>query len=175
MDEYKIPLDIYNKMLEKVKKQPNRYKALDAVNYFFNKNVTYMKDSTFHKKPDYWQCRQETLKYGHGDCDDYAIAKYMTLLSAGVPQEDMYLAFVYSGLVPHLILVVKTQIKRWFGFGKEVTKYVVLDNNSLNLYCLDETLYEVVSEFRYAPLDTTSKLGKAFLKERDMGGELPDL
>ena len=34
---------------------------------------------------DYWASPLETLQSGMGDCEDFAIAKYFTLLALGVP------------------------------------------------------------------------------------------
>ena len=43
---------------------------------------------------DYWSTPKEFLLQGHGDCEDYAIAKYFTLLELGVKKESLYLAIV---------------------------------------------------------------------------------
>ena len=35
--------------------------------------------------PDRWSPPLETLATGRGDCEDYAIAKYVALTAAGIP------------------------------------------------------------------------------------------
>lgn len=42
---------------------------------------------------DRWSYPLETLTTGRGDCEDYAIAKYVPLVDAGVPKEDVKLTF----------------------------------------------------------------------------------
>ena len=44
--------------------------------------------------PDRWSPPLETLTTGHGDCEDYAIAKYVALLRAGMSEEDVKLVIV---------------------------------------------------------------------------------
>lgn len=39
--------------------------------------------------PDVWTSPLMTFAYGAGDCEDYAIAKYVALREAGVPPEDL--------------------------------------------------------------------------------------
>jgi predicted transglutaminase-like cysteine proteinase len=43
---------------------------------------------------DRWSPPLETLATGRGDCEDYAIAKYVALLSAGISKEDVKLVIV---------------------------------------------------------------------------------
>ena len=40
---------------------------------------------------DHWSSPLETLSSGRGDCEDYAIAKYIALVEAGVAEEDVKL------------------------------------------------------------------------------------
>lgn len=44
--------------------------------------------------PDRWSSPLETFSTGRGDCEDYAIAKYVALVEAGVPEEDVKLIIV---------------------------------------------------------------------------------
>ena len=43
---------------------------------------------------DYWAAPIEALKSGKGDCEDYAIAKYMTLISMGIGAENLRITYV---------------------------------------------------------------------------------
>jgi predicted transglutaminase-like cysteine proteinase len=48
--------------------------------------------------PDRWSAPLETLSTGRGDCEDYAIAKYVALIRAGLPREDIKLVIVRGDL-----------------------------------------------------------------------------
>lgn len=65
-----------------------------AANDFFNKNTTFVDDIVHWKQSDYWATPLETLGTGAGDCEDYTIAKYATLLEMGVPMERLRLIYV---------------------------------------------------------------------------------
>src|SRR5262249_37689852 len=43
---------------------------------------------------DYWATPLETLGMGRGDCEDFAIAKYVTLVALGIPQDHLRLIYV---------------------------------------------------------------------------------
>lgn len=67
---------------------------LEQVNAFFNSNVVFLSDMTLWKKRDYWATPKEMLTIGGGDCEDYAIAKYITLKQLGVDEEKLRLTYV---------------------------------------------------------------------------------
>jgi predicted transglutaminase-like cysteine proteinase len=67
---------------------------LEAVNTFFNRHIFYMEDSQLWGQHDYWASPLETLGVGAGDCEDYSIAKYMTLKLLGVPKNKLRLIYV---------------------------------------------------------------------------------
>ena len=67
---------------------------LQEVNRFFNRNIRYTEDIQLWKKSDYWATPLETLGMRAGDCEDYAIAKYLTLLNLGVPVNQLRLIYV---------------------------------------------------------------------------------
>ena len=66
---------------------------LEAVNRFFNQ-VPYRSDMKAWGKRDFWASRLKFLGKGMGDCEDYAVAKYLTLIQMGVPQERLFLTYV---------------------------------------------------------------------------------
>lgn len=66
---------------------------LSRVNDFFNQ-VPYQSDIANWGSKDYWAAPLEMLSRGRADCEDYAIAKFFTLLQMGLPQEKLYLTFV---------------------------------------------------------------------------------
>jgi predicted transglutaminase-like cysteine proteinase len=67
---------------------------LTQVNRFVHKNVRYMTDIQLYSQEDYWATPLETFGQGLGDCEDYAIAKYMTLRAMGVSNDKLRLIYV---------------------------------------------------------------------------------
>lgn len=75
--------------------RPLAHKAkLEAVNDFFNNRVLFVDDIYNWKESDYWATPLETMGVLKGDCEDFTIAKYMTLLLAGMPMEHLRLFYV---------------------------------------------------------------------------------
>jgi predicted transglutaminase-like cysteine proteinase len=85
---------------------------LEAVNTFFNRHVTYEEDSVVWGQTDYWATPLETLGRGLGDCEDYSIAKYVSLGLLGVPIERLRITYVRAQIgvpgsgvsVAHMVL-----------------------------------------------------------------------
>lgn len=67
---------------------------LQRVNDFFNRRTRFGDDLEIWGKSDYWATPLETLGRGEGDCEDFAIAKYVTLKLLGVPSGKMRLTYV---------------------------------------------------------------------------------
>lgn len=68
-------------------------RKLSHINTFINK-VLPSHDIKSNNSLDYWATPKEFLIGGHGDCEDYAIAKYFTLLELGIKKEHLYFAVV---------------------------------------------------------------------------------
>jgi predicted transglutaminase-like cysteine proteinase len=66
---------------------------LESVNDFFNK-VEFKSDMKVWKQRDYWASREEFLDIDEGDCEDYVIAKYFTLLQLGFSEKQIFLTYV---------------------------------------------------------------------------------
>jgi len=67
---------------------------LRAVNEFFNHQIMARADQGTEKGCDYWQSPIETLVRGVGDCDDFAMAKYVSLRLLGIPSEQLRVASI---------------------------------------------------------------------------------
>lgn len=67
---------------------------LRKVNEFFNKRIRFAEDSAVWGGADYWATPLELLGRGAGDCEDYAIAKYFSLVEAGVERSKLRLIYV---------------------------------------------------------------------------------
>jgi predicted transglutaminase-like cysteine proteinase len=68
-------------------------RKLSHINSFINK-IFPAHDISTKLAIDYWATPKEFLLEGHGDCEDYAIAKYFTLLELGIPKEKLYFGVV---------------------------------------------------------------------------------
>jgi predicted transglutaminase-like cysteine proteinase len=81
----------------------------NEVNNMMNK-VRYIGDQKNWGKSDYWETPIEFMTYG-GDCEDFAIAKYVSLRALGVPDRAMRVAIVKDTEknIAHAILIVYTE------------------------------------------------------------------
>jgi predicted transglutaminase-like cysteine proteinase len=71
---------------------------LAAVNDHLNRTIEFADDAVVWGREDYWASPVETLSRGAGDCEDYAIAKYFSLVASGVPVSSMRLVYVRAML-----------------------------------------------------------------------------
>lgn len=67
---------------------------IKRVNAFFNQRIAFREDAEIWGVMDYWATPLETLGRGAGDCEDFTIAKYVTLKLLDVPIERMRLIYV---------------------------------------------------------------------------------
>ncbi|WP_040886657.1 transglutaminase-like cysteine peptidase [Marinobacter santoriniensis] len=68
-------------------------RQLRLVNSFFNR-VRFVSDIQHWGEEDYWATPVELLTTNGGDCEDFSIAKYLTLKSMGVPDDQMRIVYV---------------------------------------------------------------------------------
>lgn len=81
---------------------------LRMVNDFFNL-LLFVPDSQHWGRNDYWATPMEMLGTGGGDCEDYSIAKYFTLLAMGMDSDKLKITYVKArgyGLInaAHMVL-----------------------------------------------------------------------
>lgn len=67
---------------------------LRRINDFFNRRIAFDSDISIWGQSDYWATPIETLGQGSGDCEDFSIAKYYSLLQLGVPIQKLRLVYV---------------------------------------------------------------------------------
>ncbi len=67
---------------------------LQAVNQFFNRRLRFTTDQATWGVPDYWATPLEFMRQAQGDCEDFAIAKYVSLRMLGIPAEQLRLIYV---------------------------------------------------------------------------------
>lgn len=109
-----------------------RFDLYAAVNRAVNQQIQYATDRANYGLEDYWT----RPKNGLGDCDDYTLEKRARLLAAGVPIEDLRIAFVEIPGVGYHAILVATDPERgdW-----------VLDNRQEHLVRFSETGYRLIS------------------------------
>jgi predicted transglutaminase-like cysteine proteinase len=74
--------------------------------------------------PDHWSAPFETLRSNRGDCEDYAIVKYVALLEGGLPEDDVKIVIVRNVLPDEDHAEVAVRVDgRW----------LILDNRTLTL------------------------------------------
>lgn len=66
---------------------------LNAVNQFFNQ-LQFKNDKEVWRKADYWATPIEFTSIGAGDCEDFSIAKYFSLVSLGVDEKKLRITYV---------------------------------------------------------------------------------
>ena len=95
---------------------------LETVNRAVNDAIRYTGDMEQHGVADLWSAPLATFGSGRGDCEDYAIAKYVALREAGVAAEDMRIVLVRDMAVreDHAVLAVR-----------EGGRWMILDNRSM--------------------------------------------
>lgn len=68
---------------------------LKVINGFFNKLI-FIDDSKLWGEENYWATPIEFIGANGGDCEDFAIAKYFSLLELGIEDEKMRITMVKS-------------------------------------------------------------------------------
>ena len=72
----------------------NEEAQVKNINAFFNDNIRFEDDITHWKQSDYWATPLETLGSDAGDCEDFTIAKYISLIHLGIPAERLRIIYV---------------------------------------------------------------------------------
>lgn len=67
---------------------------LQSINQFFNRRLLFREDIESWGQIDYWASPLEFLEKGQGDCEDYAIGKYFSLIASGVAPTRLRLVYV---------------------------------------------------------------------------------
>ena len=71
---------------------------LKRINDFINRNIVFEDDRSIWDQSDYWATPLETIGQGRGDCEDFAIIKYVALREAGIPTSKLRLVYVKATL-----------------------------------------------------------------------------
>ena len=121
-------------------------KKLRIINGFFN-NFRSRSDQENYGAQEYWAAPVEFLQKGSGDCEDYAIIKYLALRYFSWPAENLWVVLVTDNQTKgqHAVLLAR--------FG---TTIFVLDNLSKPKYLLVPASNYMT---RYTPYFAVNELG----------------
>jgi len=84
----------YDSTIKSLKNIPKQ-KQLIKVNFYLNQLLPQV-DMLNQKTIDHWETPKEFLKCGYGDCEDYAIIKYFTLIKLGFEKKKLFMTSVYE-------------------------------------------------------------------------------
>ncbi len=82
------------------------------INDSLNRSITWHEDQKVWGVADYWATPFETIAKKAGDCEDFAIIKYFSLINLGIPVNQLRLVYVKakngngtaSGELAHMVL-----------------------------------------------------------------------
>jgi predicted transglutaminase-like cysteine proteinase len=96
-DDYQKTISSYKKLSKK--------KQLAKVNFYLNQLLPQY-DDVMQKQEDYWATPKEFLIAGFGDCEDYVIIKYFTLIKLGFDRDRLFLTTVHEKYIGgyHMVL-----------------------------------------------------------------------
>jgi len=72
---------------------------LGEINRAINLAIRPMSDQAQYGQPDVWSSPLVTFAHGAGDCEDYAIAKFVALNQAGISLDDLRIVIVRDNIV----------------------------------------------------------------------------
>jgi predicted transglutaminase-like cysteine proteinase len=136
---------------------------LTRVNRFFNR-IPQGNDQSLWGVPDYWASPLELLVRNGGDCEDFAIAKYFTLVAVGVAERKLRITYA----------------RAWIPREKRVESHMVLayyPNVDGDPLILDNLVDEIVPAPLRADLMPTHSFNAAGLwsaRQRGQSGRLGD-
>ena len=120
---------------------------LEEVNLGVNTAIRYVSDVVQFRELDRWSAPLATFATAKGDCEDYAIAKYVALREAGFPEGDMRILLVRDRTVrqDHAVLAARLD-GRWLILDNRWAR-LRDDNGELNFTPLFAINHEGVNLF----------------------------
>ena len=150
---------------------------LNFVNQRVNNAIHYTSDMTQWGTPDEWSAPiaagKGSFETGLGDCEDYAIAKYVTLRAAGVPAKQLRVLLVHDNIarLDHAALAANEDghwyvlDNRWTAAVEDndvrrFTPLFALDDEGVKLLAMP---YAARNEPKIEPMSEVVKGGKQLL------------
>ena len=120
------------RLINAVKSKDGRAR-LDEANRAVNMAIRYVSDLSQHGEIDRWSAPLATFATAKGDCEDYAIAKYVALREAGFPLDQLRLLLVRDRAVSqdHAVLAARLD-DRWLILDNRQSE-LVEDSDAANL------------------------------------------
>jgi predicted transglutaminase-like cysteine proteinase len=119
----------YEKSIQALQDKAKK-EQLKTINFQLNRLLPQY-DSVINKKEDNWATPKEFLQVGFGDCEDYVLIKYYSLIKLGFDEKKLFLTIVkenyYGG--HHMVLSY---------FEKKETSPLILDNLSFKILTLEK-------------------------------------
>lgn len=105
---------------------------LGEINRAINLSIRPMSDLAQYGVEDFWASPLASLGSGAGDCEDYAIAKYVALEESGIASADLQLEIVrdVEHQATHAVVTVRYK-----------DEWLILDNRTLMIVNAEETHY----------------------------------
>ncbi|MDP3539337.1 MAG: transglutaminase-like cysteine peptidase [Azonexus sp.] len=75
-------------------KAASESEKLRRVNDFFNRRIAFDDDISIWRQADYWATPIDLIGQGRGDCEDFSISKYFSLINLGIPVSKLRLVYV---------------------------------------------------------------------------------
>jgi len=119
----------YMQYLQSCKDDPKNIQ-LNKINFYLNRLLPQY-DDVISKQIDNWETPKEFLTIGYGDCEDYAIIKYYSLIKLGFDEKKLFITIVKENFRggEHMVLT----------YFKTANKPpLVLDNLSFKILNLQE-------------------------------------
>jgi predicted transglutaminase-like cysteine proteinase len=95
---------------------------LAEINRGVNLSIRPVSDWAQYGVADFWSAPLVTLSAGAGDCEDYAVVKYVALREAGIAPDDLRLLIVYNPRLRTNHVVVAVHLSE---------EWLILDNSTL--------------------------------------------
>jgi len=100
---------------------------IKRVNEFFNRKIQFGSDQDVWGQNDYWATPLEFMGKGVGDCEDFAISKYVSLRILNIPNEKLRITYVKARIGgPHSDVTQAHMVLGYYEDPKE--EPVILDN-----------------------------------------------
>lgn len=129
-----------------------------AVNNLINSSTLYASDQQTWGQNDYWASLGETLQRGQGDCEDFAIAKYFSLIKMGIPTAQLRLTHVtlLNPKSAHMVLAY---------YPSPQSSPLILDNVNRQILPISQrkdllTVYSFNAEGIYLPKTPVGKIAQ---------------
>jgi predicted transglutaminase-like cysteine proteinase len=151
---------------------------LNFVNQRVNNAIRYTSDMTQWGTPDEWSAPlaggKGSFETGLGDCEDYAIAKYVALRAAGVPAKQLRLLLVRDNIarLDHAVLAANEE-GHWFILDNRWTAAV--EDNDVHrftpLFALDDQGVKLLAVPYASRIEPTESMSEAVKSKNESKNE----